>query len=156
MVLWDTSPLSSRSAGFLNIVTVPSPSERSLELLASCVGAGRAWIRWQADTSEEQTQDLTATASRWLNAHPRQVCHAKVRALVGKIWDLKNRMERSEWILLRCWLCRFPWTLRKCTGSSTFPSKSQHISCWKMSTKPHSTKHMVSLSGAAPIFSPGC
>ena len=34
MVLWDTSPPSSRSAGFLNKVTIPCPNTSSLDLLA--------------------------------------------------------------------------------------------------------------------------
>ena len=33
MVLWDISPLSSRSAGFLNKVAVSCPNNSSLDLL---------------------------------------------------------------------------------------------------------------------------
>ena len=36
MVLWDTSPPSSRSAGFLNKVTIPCPNISSLNLWACC------------------------------------------------------------------------------------------------------------------------
>ena len=36
MVLWDTSPPSSRSSGFLNKVAIPYPSNSSLDLLACC------------------------------------------------------------------------------------------------------------------------
>ena len=39
MVLWDTSPPSSRSAGFPSKVTIPCPNNLSLELLA-CHAAG--------------------------------------------------------------------------------------------------------------------
>ena len=39
MVLWDTSPPSSLSASFLNKVTIPCPSNLSLDLLAYRVGS---------------------------------------------------------------------------------------------------------------------
>lgn len=41
-------------------------------------------FRRRANTSIKQNQDLIVRASRWLNAHLRQVCHTKVRALVEK------------------------------------------------------------------------
>ena len=39
MVLWDTSPSSSRSAGFPNKVTIPCHNNPSLKLLACCAAS---------------------------------------------------------------------------------------------------------------------
>ena len=39
MVLWDTSPSSSRSAGFLNKVAIPCPKNSFLDLLACCAAS---------------------------------------------------------------------------------------------------------------------
>ena len=107
MVLWDISPPSSRSAGFLNKVAIPCPNSLSLDLLACHAVSGMS-----LDWVTQALKDLKTT----LRGFPGG---AVVKSLPANAGDMGSspglggsRMPQSGWarepqlLSLRIWsLC---------------------------------------------------
>ena len=103
MILWDTSPPSSWSAGFLNEVAAPCLKTSSLDLLDCYVASS---MRLDSIMLSKRSQ----TQKTWLHLYKKQnqtkydllPIPLKVRTLVTITGDGRNR-KRTWRQLLECW-----------------------------------------------------
>ena len=112
------------------------------KLKVMCKSQKASWVAFRealisfsgrADLTEWQMWDMIqAQSSRvvWcLIAWPRQVCYAKIRALIRKIGPLNIRCGHLDECPWGCWLCRPLGTLINCRGGV-------HSSLVRASTSP--------------------
>ena len=123
MVLWDTSPQSSRSAGFLNKVAIPCPNNSSLNLLA-CRAMSSMSLAWVTVVLHPLLQSSFHPALYPLQTESPDPCPPASSRVCPWEGSSRNRVGGGHWPAV------FP-------PPHTLPVASNHVHSQLALLKPH-------------------